>query len=221
MLLLSFLPPESESTLGLRLASLAGQGSGFDFARLVTDAHGLLGFRADAGSLHELARLALTTLRVRMGEHGIRCRRRIGRHIECKRRPSPHDKRYQLYIGGFGGAEHDAACAVAAFVRMLEYADPELTVMKHGQRDRSGDLHGCSSLYVVAARRTDNQGGRLLTKPLTRRARHRVRVRTTDRTVFSPSHGHHTKRARAGATGARRNATRSLSPCAHRTHSAY
>ena len=83
MLLLSFLPPESESTLGLRLASLAGQGSGFDFARLVTDAHGLLGFRADAGSLHELARLALTTLWVRMGEHGIRCRRRIGRHIEC------------------------------------------------------------------------------------------------------------------------------------------
>ena len=82
MLLLSFLPPESESTLGLRLASLAGQGSGFDFARLVTDAHGLLGFRADAGSLHELARLALTTLRVRMGEHGILRVGRVGRHVD-------------------------------------------------------------------------------------------------------------------------------------------
>ena len=77
-----------------------------------------------------------------MGEHGIRRRRRIGRHIECKRRPSPHDELQQLDVGRLDGAEHDAARAIAALVRMLEDTDPELAVMKHGQRDRGDDLHG-------------------------------------------------------------------------------
>ena len=68
------------------------------------------------------------------------------------------------FLGRRFCAEHDPACAELSGFDALERPHPKLAVIIYGQGGGYPDLpHGDILLYVIATRRRDNQGGRLLT----------------------------------------------------------